>query len=171
MVVTDDENLLRRLRLLRTYGQVEKYTFVMKGLNSRLDEIQAAILRVKLKKLDRWNRLRWEKARLYHSALEDSSLILPRERDYGKHVYHLFVVRHKNRDALQDYLRAKGYSTLIHYPIPIHLQAAYRELGCQEGDLPVTERCAREVLSLPLYPEMDDSDVGEICELIRAFGQ
>lgn len=171
MVVTDDEDFFRRLKLLRTYGQVDKYTFVMKGLNSRLDEIQAAILRVKLKKLDRWNRLRREKARLYHSALQDSSLILPRERDYGKHVYHLFVVRHRRRDALRDYLKAKGYNTLIHYPIPIHLQAAYRELGYQEGDLSVTERCAREVFSLPLYPEMDDSDVGEICELIRAFGQ
>lgn len=171
MVITDDEDLYRRLRLLRTYGQAEKYTFAMKGLNSRLDEIQAAILRVKLKKLDRWNRLRREKARLYHSALKDSSLVLPRERDYGKHVYHLYVVRHRRRDALRDYLKAKGYSTLIHYPIPIHLQAAYRELGYQEGDLPVTERCAREVLSLPLYPEMDDSDVAEICKLIRAFGQ
>ena len=170
MVVTDDEDLFRRLRLLRAYGQTDRYTFIMKGRNSRLDEIQAAILRVKLRRLDRWNRLRREKARLYHQELKDSSLILPRERDYGKHVYHLYVVRHRRRDALQDYLKAKGYSTLIHYPIPIHLQAAYRELGYREGDLPVTERCAKEVLSLPLYPGMEDSGVGEICELIRGFG-
>jgi dTDP-4-amino-4,6-dideoxygalactose transaminase len=170
MVVTDDEDLFRRLRLLRAYGQTDKYTFVMKGFNSRLDEIQAAILRVKLRKLDRWNRLRREKARLYRGALKGSPLILPGEQDYGKHVYHLYVVRHRRRDALQDYLKAKGYSTLIHYPVPIHLQPAYRELGYREGALPVTERCAKEILSLPLYPGMEDSDVGEICELIRAFG-
>ncbi len=170
MVVTDDEDLLRRLRLLRAYGQVDKYTFIMKGLNSRLDEIQAAILRVKLKKLDSWNCTRREKARLYGGALKDSSLILPEERDYGKHVYHLYVVRHRRRDVLQAYLKEKGYSTLIHYPIPIHLQEAYRELGYREGDLPVTERCAKEVLSLPLYTGMEDSEIEGICELIRAFG-
>ena len=170
MVVTDDEEVFRRLRLLRVYGQTDKYTFITKGLNSRLDEIQAAILRVKLMRLDRWNRLRREKARLYQGALKASPLILPMERGYGKHVYHLYVVRHRRRDALQDYLKAKGYTTLIHYPIPIHLQTAYRELGYREGDLAITERCAQEVLSLPLYPEMQDSDVGEICQLIRKFG-
>jgi dTDP-4-amino-4,6-dideoxygalactose transaminase len=171
MVVTDEEHLFGKLKMLRVYGQLDKDTSIMKGFNSRLDEIQAVILRVKLKKLDRWNHLRREKARLYDGALKDSSLILPIEREYGKHVYHLYVVRHRRRDALQDFLKEKGYSTLIHYPIPIHLQEAYRELGYREGDLPVTERCAREVLSLPLYPGMDDSDVEEICELVRAFGE
>jgi dTDP-4-amino-4,6-dideoxygalactose transaminase len=169
MVVTDDEDLFRRLRLLRAYGQADRYASIIKGFNSRLDEIQAAILRVKLKKLDYWNRLRREKAQLYDGALKGSSLILPREEDYGKHVYHLYVVRHSTRDALQDYLRANGYGTLIHYPIPIHLQEAYRELDYLEGHLPATERCAKEVLSLPLYPGMEDSDVGKICQLIREF--
>ncbi len=169
MVVTDDEDLFRRLKMLRVYGQLERDISIMKGLNSRLDEIQAAILRVKLGKLDRWNRIRREKARLYGGALKDSSLVLPREREYGGHVYHLYVVRHKRRDALQAYLKAKGYSTLIHYPVPIHLQEAYRELGYREGDLPITERCAKEVLSLPLYPGMEDSDIEGICELIRGF--
>jgi len=169
MVVTDDEDIFRRLRLLRAYGQVDKYTSIIKGFNSRLDEIQAAIVRVKLRKLDHWNRLRREKAGLYGGALKDGPLILPREEDYGKHVYHLYVIRHPSRDALQNYLKTKGYSTLIHYPIPIHLQEAYRELGYREGDLPVTERCAKEVLSLPLYHGMEDSDIGKICKLIREF--
>jgi dTDP-4-amino-4,6-dideoxygalactose transaminase len=169
MVVTDDEDIFRRLRLLRAYGQVDKYTSIIKGFNSRLDEIQAVIVRVKLRKLDYWNRLRREKAGLYGEALKDGPLILPREEDYGKHVYHLYVIRHSNRDALQDYVKTKGYSTLIHYPIPIHLQEAYGELGYREGDLPVTEKCAKEVLSLPLYPGMEDSDIGKICKLIREF--
>jgi len=171
MVVTDDQDVFRRLRLLRAYGQTDKYRFIVKGLNSRLDEIQAAILRVKLKRLDHWNRLRREKAWLYQRELRDSPLILPTERGYGTHVYHLYVVRHGNRNALQDYLKTKGYSSLIHYPIPIHLQEAYRELGYREGDLPATERCAKAVLSLPLYPEIQDSDVEEICGLIRGFDQ
>ena len=145
---------MRRLRLLRCYGEKKKYQHILKGGNSRLDEIQAAILRVKLKYLDQWNGERRRKALAYKRMLEGTEVICPVEKEEARHVYHLFVIRTKKRNALQAFLKEKGIETLIHYPIPIHLQKAYKELGYRRGDLPVTEQMFSECLISPFFPEM-----------------
>ncbi|MBW2039437.1 MAG: DegT/DnrJ/EryC1/StrS family aminotransferase [Deltaproteobacteria bacterium] len=169
MVVTNHENLYENLRLLRCYGEKRKYQHVLKGNNSRLDEIQAAILRVKLKYLDQWNDERREKALIYTRMLKSMEIICPVEKEYVRHVYHLYVIRTKERDALQTFLKEKGIQTLIHYPIPIHLQKAYRELGYHKSDLPLIEQSSREVLSLPCFPEMANPEIEEVAETIRRF--
>lgn len=166
MVVTDDAALAQKVRQLRQYGWERRYVSSVRGLNSRLDEIQAAILRVKLRHLDEWNEARRVRARLYNELLTDSGVVTPVEMDYGRHVYHLYVVRCPYRDALKDYLAEHGVGTAIHYPVPIHLQEAYRDLGYQRGDFPVAEACANEVLSLPMYPELREDEVREIGELV-----
>ncbi len=166
-VTTDDPTLADRLRLLRNYGQRKRYYHESKGFNSRLDELQAAILRVKLRDLNRWNEARRAKARLYDSLLGE--VVLPLEADYARHVYHLYVIRCRRRDELQRFLADRGIGTLIHYPVPVHLQEAYRDLGLSRGALPVTERCAEEILSLPLYPELPDAQIVEVAEAINQF--
>jgi dTDP-4-amino-4,6-dideoxygalactose transaminase len=170
MVVTNDGALAQKARLLRQYGWEKRYISSVRGLNSRLDEIQAAILRVKLGKLDEWNKARRTRARLYNELLAGSGVAIPTEMDYGRHVYHLYVVRcsHRaQRDELKSYLAEHGVGTGIHYPVPIHLQEAYRDLGYQRGDFPVTEACADEILSLPMYPELREDEVREIAKLVR----
>ncbi len=169
MVVTDDKKLFEKLRLLRCYGEKRKYEHVLKGGNNRLDEIQAAILRVKLKYLDQWNEERRKRALFYKRMLEHTGVICPTEKEQAKHVYHLFVIRTKKRNALQAFLKEKGIETLIHYPIPIHLQKAFKELGCRRGDLPLTEQCSRGVLSLPFFPEMTESEIEEVAVQIKTF--
>ncbi len=169
MVVTDHEDVYENLRLLRCYGEVRKYHHVLKGNNSRLDEIQAAILRVKLKYLDRWNDERRERARSYTRMFDGMRITCPVEKEHARHAYHLYVIRTDERDALQAFLKESEIRTLIHYPVPIHLQEAYRELGYREGDFPVSEGASREVLSLPCFPEMTDAEVEEVAETIRRF--
>ncbi|MGE5620706.1 MAG: DegT/DnrJ/EryC1/StrS family aminotransferase [Sphingomonadaceae bacterium] len=166
-VTTDDAELADKLRLLRNYGQRKRYFHESKGFNSRLDEMQAAILRAKLPHLNRWNEMRRAKARLYHSLLK--GVVLPFEADYGRHVYHLYVIRTPRRDELQRFLADRGIGSLIHYPVPVHLQEAYRDLGVPAGALPATERCAREILSLPLYPELPDEQIAEVAEAVNRF--
>ncbi len=168
-VVTDDEALARQMRLLRCYGEKEKYHHSLKGANSRLDEVQAAILRVKLKHLDQWNEARRKRAKAYDTLLSSLPVIRPIEREPGRHAYHLYVIRTRNRNRLQAFLREKDIDTLIHYPIPIHLQKAYQELGYRRGDFPRTERCSREVLSLPFFPEMTDAELEEVAGAIHSF--
>ena len=169
MVVTDDKKLYEKLRLLRCYGEKKKYEHILQGGNSRLDEVQAAILRVKLKYLDQWNEQRREKALIYKEKLEGAGVVCPIEKEESSHVYHLFVIRTKQRDGLQTFLKEKGIETLIHYPTPIHLQKAYKDLGYQRGDIPVTERYSREVLSLPFFPEIIESEMDEIAAQITSF--
>jgi dTDP-4-amino-4,6-dideoxygalactose transaminase len=169
MVVTDDKKLFEKLRLLRCYGEKRKYEHVLKGGNNRLDEIQAAILRVKLKYLDQWNEERRKRVLIYKKMLEHTGVICPTEKEQAKHVYHLFVIRTKKRNPLQTFLKEKGIGTLIHYPIPIHLQKAFRELGYRRGDLPLTEQYAREILSLPFFPEMTESEIEGVATQIRIF--
>ena len=169
MVVTDDKKLFEKLRLLRCYGEKRKYEHVLKGGNNRLDEIQAAILRVKLKYLDQWNEERRKRVLIYKKMLEHRGVICPTEKGQAKHVYHLFVIRTKKRNPLQTFLKEKGIGTLIHYPIPIHLQKAFRELGYRRGDLPLTEQYAREVLSLPFFPEMTESETEGVATQIKTF--
>ena len=169
MVVTNDPELGDRVRLLREYGWRQRYVSEIPGLNSRLDELQAAILRVKLRYLDRWNEERRKKAKTYTEMLAPLGVICPSEGLGVKHVYHLYVIRTRERDALQRFLKEKGIETLIHYPIPIHLQKAYEDLGYRQGDLPVTEQCCSEILSLPLYPEIKESEMEEVIQSIRCF--
>jgi len=169
MVVTDDKKYYERLRLLRCYGEKRKYEHILKGWNSRLDEMQAAILRVKLKYLDQWNGERRKRALTYKRILEGTDVRCPVEKEDSRHVYHLFVIRTGRRKSLQTFLKEQGIDTLIHYPVPIHLQKAYKELGYRSGSLPVTERSAREILSLPLFPEMTSEEIGEVSRAIRNF--
>jgi dTDP-4-amino-4,6-dideoxygalactose transaminase len=169
MVVMDDKKLYNKVRLLRCYGEKKKYEHVLKGGNSRLDEIQAAILRVKLKHLDLWNEERRSKALAYKRMLGSTEVVCPVEKEQARHVYHLFVIRTKRRNALQAFLKEKGIGTLIHYPIPIHIQKAYGELGYRKGDLPVTEKHAQEVLSLPFFPELTTEEMGKVNKGIKSF--
>ncbi len=169
MVITDEKKLYEKLRLLRCYGEKKKYEHILQGGNSRLDEIQAAILRVKLRYLDRWNEQRRGKALIYKRKVEGSGVICPIEKEGARHVYHLFVIRSKKRNGLQTFLKGKGIDTLIHYPIPIHLQKAFVELGYQRGDLPVTERYAQEILSLPFFPELSEGEINEVGDQVKNF--
>lgn len=167
-VVTNDEKLYYKLKLLRNYGQRNRYVHEIKGFNSRLDEMQAAILRVKLKKLDGWNLQRIKFAGYYDELILNKDVIkLPRVDDFTN-VYHLYVIRHPRRDELMQYLAQNGVQTLIHYPIPIHLQRSYAELG-SKGDFPISEKACSEVLSLPLYPELKESELEYISDLINKF--
>jgi len=169
IAVTNNEEIARGLRLLRNYGQVARFNHTSKGYNSRLDEIQAAILRVKLKKLDNWNDRRRQHAALYDSLLKESQVVTPPVRRGVKHVYHLYVIRTPYRDQMQEWLRGNGVGTDIHYPTPIHLQPAFKEMGLREGSLPKTEQYAGEILSLPMYPELTEDEVYQVCESIAKF--
>lgn len=154
-VTTDRADIADRIRVLRNYGSREKYVNEVKGVNSRLDPLQAAILRVKLERLDAWNERRRAIARAYGDALADAGLILPQVPDWAEPAWHLYVVRSLDRAALQARLEAAGIGSLIHYPIPPHMQGAYAELGYAPDDLPLAQRLAAEVLSLPMGPHLD----------------
>lgn len=170
MAVTSDPHLAERLRLLRTYGWAERDRSVIRGVNSRLDELQAAILRVKLTHLDAWTTSRRALADRYQSALGGIPwLRLPGDVAHGRHVYHLFVVRTPHRDRLRAYLAERGIGTLVHYPTPIYLQDAYRDLGLGPGTCPVAEEAAGQILSLPLHPHLTEAEVDAVCEAIRTF--
>jgi dTDP-4-amino-4,6-dideoxygalactose transaminase len=169
MVVTNDEGLYERLVMLRNYGEVKKFTSKIEGFNSRLDEIQAAVLRVKLRYLDEWNNGRRDIAKLYQQLLKDSGIQLPCEKEWAEHVYHLFVIRTNKRNALRHYLEERGIGTQIHYPIPIHRQEAYEKLGYRKGDLPVSEKNAEEILSIPIYPELTTGEVETVARCIKEF--
>jgi dTDP-3-amino-3,4,6-trideoxy-alpha-D-glucose transaminase len=167
MIVTDDAALAERLRRLRQYGWERKYYSAEPGgINSRLDELQAALLRVKLRHLPQWNARRRQIAEMYYDLLVEADLALPEVAADGEHVYHLYVVRSKERDRLQAALRERGVGTDIHYPLPAHCQPIYAELA-PAGGLPATERMAQEVLSLPIYPELTDAEVRAVATAIR----
>lgn len=167
-VVTNDRELYDKLKLLRNYGQKDRYVHEIKGLNSRLDELQAAILRVKLKYLDGWNSQRVRLADYYDDLIKNDDVIKLPKVDGFTNVYHLYVIRHPRRDELMQYLAQNGVQTLIHYPVPIHLQKSYTELG-SKGDFPISEKACNEVLSLPLYTELKESEIEYISDLINKF--
>ena len=169
MVVTNDSELATRVRSLREYGWQQRYVSETAGLNSRLDELQAAVLRVKLKYLDGSNEERRRKALIYTRRLQGENIRCPAVRKQVDPVYHLYVIRTQERDSLRDFLRGQGIQTLIHYPVPVHLQNAYKRLGCGPGNLPVTDECSRQILSLPLYPEMPESEIEEVLFQIENF--
>jgi len=169
MVVTNDERVAESIRMLRNYGQREKYHHVLRGYNRRLDTLQASALRVKLKYLDTWNAARREHAQLYSQLLADIEIVAPVEADYAKSVWHLYVIRIANRDGLSRYLAERGIATGIHYPIPIHLQPAYQDLGYKRGDFPVAEGYAEQILSLPMYAELIADTIEYVAQVIRDF--
>ena len=168
-VVTDDGHLAKTMGAIRNHGRFDKYEHTLPGANNRIDALQAAILSVKLRYLDKWVEARRVIARRYRENLQNLPLILPYESPRVKHAYHLFVIRTPRRDELTGFLKNFGIATGIHYPIPLHLQPVYRNLGYKEGDFPVTERVSREILSLPIYPELEFSDVDYISEKIKDF--
>jgi dTDP-4-amino-4,6-dideoxygalactose transaminase len=169
MCVTSQPDLARRLQVLRDHGSDSKYHHSVMGVNARLDEIQAAILRIKLNRLDQWNEGRRRNAQLYHRLLQDCPVVTPFEADYARHVYHLYAIRTPRRDDLQAYLRAMGIATAVHYPVPIHRQRAWPDAGGREQVLPVTERCAGEILSLPMYAELTAAQIESVAGAIKGF--
>ena len=167
-VLVNDPALAARLRRARNGGQTDRYHHAEPGINSRLDEMQAAVLRVGLRHLEAGNARRRELAALYRRELaEADGIVLPGEQAYARSNHHLFVVRHPRRDALMAALRERGIATLIHYPVPLHLQGAFAALGGRRGDFPVAEKAAGEVLSLPLYPEMTDAQALSVAAAVR----
>ena len=169
IVVTNDRGIARRLEMLRNYGQKEKYQHLFRGYNRRLDTLQAAVLRVKLRYLEKWNAARRWNAVLYHKFLDGCGLLLPGEAPGAESVWHLYVIRAEQRDALKEHLISRGISASIHYPIPIHVQPAYLDLGYKKGDFPVTESCAHQVLSLPMYAEISQDQIEYVAKTIRNF--
>lgn len=173
-VATDNEELAERVKQLRDHGRANrtknKYEHSLIGFNYRLDAIQAAILRVKLKYLDKWNEMKNRNAKLYNKLLSEIDEVeTPKVKPYNNHSYYVYVIRTEKRDELREFLLSNGISTGIHYPIPLHLQKAYRFLGYKEGDFPVAERYAKEILSLPIYPELTEDQIIYVCNKIKEF--
>jgi len=171
IVVTKSEEIAENVRLLRNYGQENRYFSKIEGINSRLDELQAAYLLFKLGHLEKWNNRRIEIAGKYDEAFKGTGIILPLHYKECRHVYHLYVIRVKNREKFMDYLEENGIKTLIHYPFPIHLQEAYINagIGSGPGSLPVTEKVAKEIVSLPIYPELNDEEILYISDVVLKF--
>ncbi|MBJ6725350.1 DegT/DnrJ/EryC1/StrS family aminotransferase [Geomesophilobacter sediminis] len=168
-VVTNDRSLAEKVRILRDHGQATKYCHDVIGINSRMDGIQAAVLSVKLKYLDGWNQARIRHAERYRELLADlEDVILPRRMEYAHHVYHIFALRVRNRPQFLATLAEAGVSCGIHYPVPVHLQLAYRGLGHARGSYPVAERQAEEFLSLPMYPELTDEQIRQVAQGVRS---
>jgi dTDP-4-amino-4,6-dideoxygalactose transaminase len=168
IVVTSNANYADTIAMARDWGQARKYHHVREGYNYRMDGLQGAILRVKLRHLPQWTEARRSRAALYDRVLAGTGVVTPAAKPYGRHVYHVYAVRSGARDDLQAALQQAGVQTGIHYPIPVHLQAVHRDLGYVAGDFPHAERAANEVLSLPMYPELTDAAIEEVAGAIRA---
>ncbi len=168
-VVTDDQDLAERVRMLRDHGSLRKYEHRFPGYNFRMEGIQGGILALKLQHLDAWNERRRALAQRYNRLLVDCGVVTPTEMPYARHAYHLYVIQSEHRDALRDYLAKQGIESGMHYPVPLHLQEAYRPLGYKPGDFPVAERLAQQSLSLPMYPEMSPEAVDMVASRINEF--
>lgn len=169
-VTTNDKALAEKIRALGNYGSDYKYHNIYKGVNSRLDEIQAAFLRVKLPNLDRWNEDRRATAKKYFEGIKNPLIKLPlKSTDEFEHIYHVFVIRCDKRDELEKYLNENGIGTLKHYPIPIHEQECYKDLGIKHGELPIAEEISRTVLSIPMYYGMTEDEINYVIEAINKF--
>jgi len=169
LVVTDDDELAESVRMLRAHGSKVKYHNELIGYNSRLDEMQAAVLRVKLRHLNEWDSRRREIALEYNKLLKDLPLQLPDPGDKGEHVFHLYTILTDNREELRVYLKSRGVETGVYYPTPLHLQPAYADLGYRKGDFPVSESACERNLSLPMYPELTDEQIHYVAEAVRGF--
>lgn len=170
MVVTSNKKIYEKILMLRDYGRVGRYEHKIKGFNSRLDTVQAVVLSAKLKHLDQWNNMRNENGKYYNSLFKNvKGVIAPLMKEDRAHVFQTYAIRLKNRDKVCDALQKKGVSVLIHYPIPLHLQEAYRELKYKKGDFPVAEKLSREVLSLPMYPHMKKEQIEYVVEQVSGL--
>lgn len=168
MVVTDNEEIHKTTLMLRDYGREGRYNHKIKGYNSRLDTLQAVVLTAKLKRLDKWNKMRAVCAAYYGKLLDGvEGVKTPKAKSDRTHVYQTFAVRVKNRNAVHDAMRKKGIGVLIHYPIPLHLQEAYKELGHKPGDFPVAEALSNDILSLPMYPHMTKKEIEYVCKVLK----
>lgn len=168
-IVTNDSLLAEKVRAIRNYGSTIKYNNEYKGVNSRLDEIQAEFLRIKLSHLDKWNAHRQRSAKLYLKRINNSKIILPFINSVTESIWHVFTVRTEYRDDLVNYLKDNGIETLIHYPIPIHLQKAYKDLGYNPGDFPVAETISKTVLSLPMWYGMKDDEINYVINVLNKW--
>jgi dTDP-4-amino-4,6-dideoxygalactose transaminase len=169
-IVTHDESNAQKIRVIRDHGQRKKYFHDLEGYNGRLDAIQAGVLRIKLKRLDDWNKLRRQNAGYYTELLSEvPAVTLPVEAEFARSVYHLFVILIDDRDGLQKYLNSKGIASGLHYPLPLHLQKAYDHLGYNKGDFPVTENIADRLLSLPMFPELTREQIEYVVESIKEY--
>jgi dTDP-4-amino-4,6-dideoxygalactose transaminase len=171
MVVTNDNNLAEKVRLLRNYGQKTKNQHSIMGFNSRLDNLHAAVLRIKLKYLDKWNNQRRENAKIYKELFGNTPSVVVPNPDRDDHIYHLYAILAEKRDKLAEFLKTRGISTGMHYPIPIHLQECYKSLGHHQGDFPATEHYAAHTLSLPMYPELSRDQIKWVGDSIKEFYQ
>lgn len=169
MAVTNDDALAGQMRMLRAHGWKEKYYSEMVGYNSRLDALQAAILQAKFPHVDAWNEKRRELSKRYNEHLAPLGIVTPVEREWAKHVYHLYIIRHEKRNALQAFLKEKGIASEVYYPIPPHLADPCRKFGYKEGDFPHAEKAARETLALPLYPELTLAQQDEVIAAVKEF--
>jgi dTDP-4-amino-4,6-dideoxygalactose transaminase len=171
-VATNDPALARQFKMIRDHGSEQKYSHEILGHNYRMEGIQGAVLGVKLKHLNAWTEARRRNATLYNQLLRGvRDLTTPIEMPYAKHVYHLYVIRTPRRDDLQKHLESRGVATGLHYPVPLHLQKAFMNLGYKKGDFPVAEEVAGEILSLPMYPELTHQHIQYVCDSIREFFQ
>ncbi len=168
-LVTNNSAFAARARSLRDHGSSRRYYHDEIGYNYRMEGIQGAVLEVKLKHLDAWTRARRRVAHRYHELLAGTPLQLPREAEYARSAWHLYVLRHARRDDLKKHLETKGIGCAMHYPVPLHMQKCYEQLGYKQGDLPVAEKAARECLSLPIYPELSEAQMERVANEIKAF--
>ncbi|SHH39602.1 DegT/DnrJ/EryC1/StrS family aminotransferase [Clostridium grantii] len=169
MIVTNDSEINEKLKLLRVHGSAKKYVHSLIGHNSRLDEIQAAVLRVKLKYITKWNDLRNEKAQIYNDLLKEQQIQLPFMNEDCKHVYHMYSIQHYDRDKIIEELKQKGISTGVYYPIPVHFQEVYEHLNHKVGDFPVAEDACKKTFALPLYPEISLEQQKYVVEAIKEY--
>jgi len=170
-ITTDDDELARICRQLRDHGQAQKYYHDTEGYNGRLDAIQCGFLSAKLKRLPQWTEARQRNARRYNDLLKSvKNVVTPFEPEWSKAVYHLYIIRVKDRETVQKKLADLGISTGLHYPVPLHLQKAYATLGHKLGDFPVTEKAAGEILSLPMFPGLTEEQIGRVAQAVRDVG-
>jgi dTDP-4-amino-4,6-dideoxygalactose transaminase len=169
-VVTDNQEIAEKIRMLRDHGQSRKYYHDLVGWNGRMDGLQGSILSTKLRHLEKWNEARRENASFYSQLLRtQQEVVIPEEASYGKHIYHVYAIRARRRDDLLSYLKSKGIQCGIHYPLPLHLQQAYGHLNIPEGSFPNAERHAKELISLPMYPELTREKISFVVDAINDF--
>ncbi len=166
MITTNNEQIAQTLIMLRNYGEEKKYHNKICGFNSRLDELQAAVLGVKLRYLDQWNNKRRKHAKLYNKLLKHTEVTTPVEKEFSKHVYHLYVIKTQKRKKIKELLE-NSVVTSVHYPKPVHFQKAYKNLNYKKGDFPLAEKCAGEILSLPIFPELNNENIEFICKAVE----
>ncbi len=169
-IVTQDEAIAQKIRMIRDHGQNKKYFHDLEGYNGRLDAIQAGVLRIKLRRLNEWNKARRQNAACYNELLSEiHSVNLLTEAEFAESVYHLYVILVDDRDGLQSFLDSKGIATGLHYPLPLHLQKAYDHLGYKEGAFPITENIANRLLSLPMFPELTRDQIEYVVQSIKEY--